>query len=596
MNTKPDQEMQPQPEIQGAPNRSRSQNPPPGAAPAAAPCGARNRFPTRSGASGRAGRPSQFATDGRDGTPCRPRRLNRVLMAHLPSLCRLALFALALLLWTAGSYAASSVTGVTAVQQAGTKLVNIYYDLTSDAPPLRVSVQVSNDGGASYGVGASSFTGDVGAGVQPGMRKHIVWNAGADWNERVSAGIRFRVVATDSAPPPPPPADVSGPTLNITSPGNGATVSSGSVMVSGNASDSGLGNSGIASVTVNGVAASGGSASGSGVANWSASVPLVLGLNAITVIATDGSNNATQHSISVTYSAAPPVVPGSFALIASGSFAMGDALGDGDSYELPVHTVGVSAFYMETTLVTESQWSGVQAWGASHGYTDLALGSGADGRGNNKGASYPVVDVSWYSVVKWCNARSEQAGLTPCYTVSGSAYRTGTSDAAVCDMSASGYRLPTEAEWEKAARGGLSGKRFPWGDTIDRSRANYEVYQVSGTNYYPYDLGTPGGYDPAYATGNYPYTSPVGAFPANGYGLYDMAGNVWEWCWDWDGGYGSGALSDPAGPASPASGSYRVLRGGYWYSRANNCRVSYRYSAIPAERLVSLNGFRCVHR
>src|ERR1019366_9327509 len=156
---------------------------------------------------------------------------------------------------------------------------------------------------------------------------------------------------------------------------------------------------------------------------------------------------------------------------------------------------------------------------------------------------------------------------------------------------ASGYRLPTEAEWEKTARGGLSGQRFPWGYTIDWSHANYASDWVGGAPYYSYDLAPTSGSDPAFNDGVYPYTSPVGSFAANGYGLYDMAGNVFEWCWDWYGTpYGQPTSTNPTGPAS---GSYRVFRGGYWNSYANHARCAFRSYYYPFDAYDSF-GFRCV--
>jgi formylglycine-generating enzyme required for sulfatase activity len=266
---------------------------------------------------------------------------------------------------------------------------------------------------------------------------------------------------------------------------------------------------------------------------------------------------------------------GSLALIPAGSFSMGDSFGEGNSEERPVRQVTVSAFYMGKMEVTKGEWDTVRAWGLGHGYTDLSAGEG-------KAANHPVHTVSWWDAVKWCNARSEAEGLAPCYAnaFGGSPTRTGTVLPDV-NWSANGYRLPTEEEWEKAARGGLSGKRFPWGDTISHSQANYEssdskIYDVSSTR----------GRHPSHESG----TSPVGSFAANGYGLHDMAGNVWEWCWDRFGNYAPGAQTDPMGATS---GSVRVFRGGSWTNEAYSCRAALRFVNSPGGQNGDL-GFRVV--
>ena len=246
-----------------------------------------------------------------------------------------------------------------------------------------------------------------------------------------------------------------------------------------------------------------------------------------------------------------------FVLIPAGTNIGTNPLAEGESYHgwyPETYSLTVSAFYMSKYEESKAKWDEVRAWAANHGYTDLPAGGG-------KGPTHPVQEVNWYDVVKWCNARSEMEGRIPCYTVSGAAYRTGQWDDVSCNFSVLGYRLPTDTEWEYAARGGLSGKRFPWGDTITHEQANYYSYWTGGHPYFSYDHATSSLYHPAYNDGTNPYTSSVGSFAANGYGLYDMAGNVWEWCWDcyprWE-------------------GSSRVDRGGSWRRGANYCSAGYR--------------------
>ena len=300
------------------------------------------------------------------------------------------------------------------------------------------------------------------------------------------------------------------------------------------------------------------------------------------------SNGVIGVSVAMFYRvrAVPP--PG-MVLITNGLFTMGDTFSDGYSDERPAHTVYVSDFYMDRYVVTKALWDEVYQWAITNGYsfeTD-ALG---------KALSHPAYHMTWYMAVKWCNARSEKEGRVPAYygeAAQTNVYRTGTTDVQNDWVKwTAGYRLPTEAEWEKAARGGASGHRFPWSDvdTITHSRANY--YSDAS---YAYDISPTRGYHPDYDEGGHPYTSPVGSFAANGYGLCDMAGNVWEWCWDWyDGSYYSSSPStDPRGPAGPLS--YRVLRGGgcIYYSSAPYTRCAHRQYYYPDNAYYSF-GFRCV--
>ena len=199
-----------------------------------------------------------------------------------------------------------------------------------------------------------------------------------------------------------------------------------------------------------------------------------------------------------------------------------------------------------------------------------------DGNGltGDNALNNPVTDVNWYEAIAYCNKLSIKEGLAPAYTVSGItdwkslAYSNiptlddATWNAATCDFTANGYRLPTEAEWEWLARGGQ----------------NY-TYAGSGT------VG-----DVAWYTGNTNNTGSrdVKTKAANGYGLYDMSGNVWEWCWDW-----SDTITESTPAAGASSGSVRVDRGGFWNGVASYCAVSYRDDGSPYGRFNSC-GFRVV--
>lgn len=200
-----------------------------------------------------------------------------------------------------------------------------------------------------------------------------------------------------------------------------------------------------------------------------------------------------------------------------------------------------------------------------------------DNPSNFKEDALPVENISWLEAVRYCNALSQKEGLAPAYTING--------ENVDWDMSAPGYRLPTEAEWEYACRAGTT-TPFNTENYISTEQANYYgtyPYTIE-THYFSQDkLETP--------PGEYRQrTIPVGSFAANRWGLFDMHGNVWEWCWDWYGNYASGTQDNPAGVNT---GTYRINRGGGWNDFGKHLRCAYRAASPPDSRMFNL-GFRIV--
>ena len=247
--------------------------------------------------------------------------------------------------------------------------------------------------------------------------------------------------------------------------------------------------------------------------------------------------------------------PPGMVLIPAGKFQMGSMEGDVD--ERPVHMVNLDAFYIDVHEVTNTQY---RQFVESTGY------SSPNGTGYT--AEYGVLD---YNYQPWLDPEFNQPEQ-PVTNV------TWFDAAAYCRWK--GKRLPTEAEWEKAALGNSAGIKYPWGDDEPGNRsANFS------------DINTTFEWRSSSVNDGFVFTSPVKSFEPNGYGLFDMAGNVWEWCADWyDVSYY--VESDAKNPKGPEIGERRVLRGGAWY-RASHClRTAERVSDYPDNSL-NVVGFRC---
>jgi formylglycine-generating enzyme required for sulfatase activity len=380
------------------------------------------------------------------------------------------------------------VSNVQVQQRQFTATWDITYDLeTVGDIAVTASLSLSTDSGASYPNFCVAVSGDVGGGVLPGIGKHMVWNAGADFPGLSSPTCRLRVTADDG---------------QIETPAGFVAITPGTFMMGSPTTE-----------------------------------PSRL-------------TNETQHPVTLAH-----------------------------------------GLHVQTTEVTNQQYRELAQWAYDNGYvtattgglydkidgsTQLlrSLGGWEDEMTFNAGVfscinpTHPVPYVTWYGSAAYCDWLSLQQGLPRAYDHSTWQCNAGN------PYTATGYRLPTEAEWEYACRGGTQ-TPFNTGSCLDAgTEANYY-----GSN--PY-TGCPAG----------PYvdwTVPVGSYPANAFGLYDMHGNLWEWCNDWYGTYG-GTVSDPVGAGV---GSYRVVRGGFWNDYAQYCRSAFRSNNLPYNSYYSL-GFRPV--
>jgi sulfatase modifying factor 1 len=258
-------------------------------------------------------------------------------------------------------------------------------------------------------------------------------------------------------------------------------------------------------------------------------------------------------------------------LIPAGSFMMGALPGDDKAFvdEKPRHRVEITkAFYIGVYEATQAEWEAVMGTTVRQQRDKANEALPIFGEGSR----YPIYYVSWNEAQEFCRKLSQREGVT--------------------------YRLPTEAEWEYAARGGEDGKLYVWGDEKTPlvngvKHANVADESIKGSVLYDrlkllYDrYGYFAGYNDGYAE-----TSPVGTYAPNNFGLYDMAGNVDEWCADWHGEnyYGSSPQQDPKGPSSSI---FRVLRGGDWGNDREGVRSSARHGFSPVFRS-SYYGFRIV--
>ena len=265
----------------------------------------------------------------------------------------------------------------------------------------------------------------------------------------------------------------------------------------------------------------------------------------------------------------------SFVLIKGGAFQMGDTFGDGSKDEAPTHQVIVKDFYLSAYELTTGEYlrfvdatkSNYPAWLEPGNVYHYQTGAKDYYRVLDSvllDPDRPIVGINWYQAVAYCNWLSEENGLSPAYSID---YKT-----IILQKTANGYRLPTEAEWEYAAREGGKKRRFGNGrDTALSSEINADARAAFARPYAPQGISRG-------------CTLPVNTLQPNALGLYHMSGNVWEWCQDW---YAVDHYSQQSGttmsPTGPDNGQQKVLRGGSWYFDGYHARCANRHHAKPEQ-------------
>lgn len=369
-------------------------------------------------------------------------------------------------------------------QREGTNLVDIYYDLsdTEGGQEFSVTLILSADGGRTFSILPQTLSDDYGSDVSPGKNKHIIWDAGADFDSLVGDNFVFKVIAKRI--------------------GVGTSVPS----------KTGL---------------------------------TYLGKN------TQGYEEYRHNKTGIILIKIP-----------AGEFWMGSAAGEGYDDERPQHKVYLDEYYIGKYEITNEQF---EKFVRETGYK-------TDAEKEGKGYTYEDGKLEERSGRSWRYYYSAGREKHPVVLVSWNDAK------AFCDWA--GLRLPTEAEWEKAARG-TDARKYPWGNTWDGSKCVSWETDISL-------LRSKTGY---VDMGSGRSTTPVGSFSnVSAYGCHDMAGNIWEWCNDW---YGSGyySTSPYQNPKGPVSGAGRVLRGGSWIDESARCRSANRNRAEPSYRY-SGDGFR----